>query len=198
MLLHSAQPEAAFTQMDEAGFWSLIDTSVQGSPSQDAQEDRLTKALSALTAEDVAAFDRTFWAQMHKAYSWDLWGAAYIIHGGASDDGFEYFRRWLVSRGKATFEGALQDPDSLASLIPASQDEPAEFESFAYVAANVWKSKTGIDPYAATGDVGFFDTAYFAASAPSEPKGAPFEDDPASLAQRWPKLSERFGNDPLG
>jgi len=26
-------------------------------------------------------------------------GAAYIINGGCSDDGFEYFRRWLVLQG---------------------------------------------------------------------------------------------------
>jgi hypothetical protein len=183
--------------MDEAQFWSLIDASVEGSPPQDVQEGRLAAALGRLPAEDIAAFDTMFWVQVGRAYTWDLWGAAYIIHGGASDDSFEYFRRWLLSRGKATFEAALRDPDSLADLIPATQSEPAEFEDFPYIAANVWKSKTGFDPYAATSDVGFFDTKFFAAAIPNEPPGEPFEEDPDYLAKRWPKLWERFGDSPL-
>lgn len=176
--------------MDEAKFWSLIDASVEGSPPQDVQEGRLAAALGRLSAEDVAAFDGMFWVQVGRAYTWDLWGAAYIIHGGASDDGFEYFRRWLVSRGKATFEAALRDPDSLADLIPADQSEPAEFESFSHVAADALKSRLGLG--APTGDV-----AYALATIPGEPKGEPFEEDPDYLAKRWPKLWKRFGASPL-
>jgi len=179
--------------MDEAQFWTLLDASVEGSPPQGVQADRLAAALGEFPAEGVAAFDNMFWKQVHNAYSWDLWGAAYIIHGGASDDGFEYFRRWLVSRGKATFEAALRDPDSLADLIPATQSEPAEFESFPDVAANVLRSKPDVDPKAAIGDM-----AYLLASIPDEPKGEPFEEDPDYLAKRWPKLWKRFGESPLG
>jgi hypothetical protein len=194
---NALQSESKIVQMDEARFWSLIDASVQASPPQHIQEDRLAAALDALPADDVAAFDRMFWTQMRRAYTWDLWGAAYIIHGGASDDGFEYFRRWLVSRGKAAFEAALQNADSLAALIPVSQDEPAEFESFPSIAATVWKSKTGIDPYTAKDGGGFFDTTYLAATQPSDPSGEPFEEDQDYLARRWPRLSERFGDAPL-
>ena len=179
--------------MDEAQFWSLIDASVEGSPPQDVQESRLAAALSQLSAEDVAAFDAMFWGQVGRAYTWDLWGAAYVIHGGASDDGFEYFRRWLVSRGKATFEAALRDPDSLAELIPATQSEPAEFESFPDIAANVLKSKAGVEPRSPVRDL-----AGAVARTPGEPKGEPFEEDPDYLAKRWPKLWKRFGDSPLG
>lgn len=179
--------------MDEGKFWSLIDASVEGSPSQDVQEGRLAAALGQLSAEDVAAFDQMFWVQEDSAYSWDLWGAAYIIHGGASDDSFEYFRRWLVSRGKATFEAALRDPDALADLIPATQSEPAEFESFPDIAMNVWNLKMGVEPRAITGDM-----ARALARFPGEPEGEPFEEDPDYLAKRWPKLWKRFGDSPLG
>ena len=42
-------------------------------------------------------FEAAFRRYLNEAYTWDLWGAADVIHGGCSDDGFEYFRRWLVS-----------------------------------------------------------------------------------------------------
>jgi len=192
----SAIAEAAF--MDENRFWSLLDASLLGQPSQDGQEAKLADALRTLRADEIVAFEGLFARQLQKSYSWDLWGAAYIIHGGASDDGFEYFRRWLISRGRTVFESAVRDPDSLATLIPATQRDPVEFESFSYVAADVWKSKTGIDPITAPGDVGFFSVEDIIALIPGEPSGEPFEEDPDYLAKRWPKLWQRFGDNPLG
>ncbi|WP_217498085.1 MULTISPECIES: DUF4240 domain-containing protein [Sphingomonas] len=38
---------------------------------------------------------------MIRSYRWDLWRAAKVAKGGVSDDGFEYFRTWLISRGRA-------------------------------------------------------------------------------------------------
>ena len=51
-----------------------------------------------------------------EAYHWDLWGAAYLINGGCSDDGFEYFRRWLVLQGRDVFQAAVSNPDTLAEV----------------------------------------------------------------------------------
>ena len=51
---------------------------------------------------------------MDSAYCWSLWGAAYVINGGCSDDPFVDFRASLISRGRQVFERALSDPDSLA------------------------------------------------------------------------------------
>jgi hypothetical protein len=39
-----------------------------------------------------------------EAHRWDLWAAAYVINGGASDDGFEYFLGWLMAQGRARWE----------------------------------------------------------------------------------------------
>jgi len=38
------------------------------------------------------------------------------VAGGASDDGFEYFRGRLVAQGRAVYDQAVTDPDSLAGL----------------------------------------------------------------------------------
>ena len=35
-----------------------------------------------------------------RSYDWNLWGAAYLMKGGCSDDAFDYFRGWLVAQGR--------------------------------------------------------------------------------------------------
>ena len=35
---------------------------------------------------------------------------------GCSDDGFDYFRGWLIARGRQAFDQAVADPDALANL----------------------------------------------------------------------------------
>ena len=59
--------------------------------------------LTGLTPQDVVSFELAFGHEVQRAYTWDLWGAAYVVHGGASDDGFVYFRHWLISKGRRVF-----------------------------------------------------------------------------------------------
>jgi hypothetical protein len=33
-----------------------------------------------------------------------MWVAAYLMNGGCSDDGFDYFRGWLIAQGRTTLE----------------------------------------------------------------------------------------------
>jgi hypothetical protein len=59
---------------------------------------------------------------MAESYRSDLWAVAYVANGGASDDGFDYFRGWLLTRGRERFEAALRDPpaavDGAHRLVP--------------------------------------------------------------------------------
>ena len=73
------------------------------------------------------AFQRAFERQQARAYSWDLWGAA--------------FQRWLISKGRVVFEAALADPDSLADLLEPDAEGLCAFEEF--VASDVWAEKRG-------------------------------------------------------
>jgi hypothetical protein len=72
------------------------------------------------------------WDLRAVSYRWDLWGAAYLLNGGCSDDGFEYFRGWLIAQGHEVFERVLEDPDVLADLPhvrrEASADDPLDLE----------------------------------------------------------------------
>jgi len=80
------------------------------------------------------------------SYKSELWCAAYIMNGGCSDDGFEYFRNWVISRGKDAYYNALKNPDT---LIVECQESiyGNEFESFWYVALEAFKQKTNKDLY---------------------------------------------------
>ena len=137
--------------MDTKQFWQLIEESRVKSGGDceaqcDAQSERLQKSLSLLTAEDIAAFDNTFDRYRKSAYRWDLWGVAVLINGGASDDGFEYFCRWLIEPGQKLFEAALAEPDNLADLITDNifwGDGQLDCEALGYAAMEAYEKKTG-------------------------------------------------------
>jgi hypothetical protein len=179
--------------MPSEKFWSIIERVAKLDQGPDSQLRALRTALHELPLEDIISFEVAFRRYLNMAYTWDLWGAAYVIHGGCSDDGFEYFRRWLVSRGRDVYEDALADPDSLAQLsAQAGPDGLWEFEEIYYVADQVFEEKGGegdVRDYSEP-EAGFLDGA--------EPSGQPFVGDEDHLAIRYPKLWRRFGAEPLG
>lgn len=168
------------------GFWNIIDHSAASEANPDTQLADLRASLSRLSPSQIADFERIFDETMRQSYSWDLWGAAYVANGGASDDGFEYFRCWLISKGRKVFERVVADPDSLADLLASGEGVgDLEFEDFAYVARETWAARTKRDwnemPVVAN-------MAY-----DKKPSGVPFSENPAELARRYPKLWKRFG-----
>jgi hypothetical protein len=111
--------------LDTLQFWSIIESG--GSEALEHPERQLEEVrerLSGLPLEGLLDFHRLFNRLMDDAYIWDLWGAAYLINGGCSDDGFAYFRSWLISRGRVTYEAAVRDPDSLADCWRAVDEMP--------------------------------------------------------------------------
>jgi hypothetical protein len=164
--------------MTEDKFWAIIEQSRTGHDgTQFSQENALKKILRALTTEEVVAFDRIFTEMLGKAYTWDLWGAAFVIAGGCSDDGFEYFRRGLIAAGRQKFEKALEDPESLAEW--AEPDE-VEFEGIKYAIYDVYAEKTG------TTDLPRHDLTF------PEIRGEAWEEESDDLQKRFPKLWAKF------
>src|SRR5262245_22449335 len=111
--------------MTEEAFWHIIEQSRREfdpalrDGNMDRQAELLREVLSELPADDVQAFRSVFSELHHRAYRWDLWGAAYVIGGGCSDDGFMDFRDWLISMGRDVYEEALSAPASLAAVARA-------------------------------------------------------------------------------
>src|SRR5262249_4867117 len=81
------------------------------------------------------------------SYRNPLWAAAYLVNGGCSDDGFEYFRGWLIMQGRAVYERVVADPDALADLAviraKAPSGWPVECEETLYIAARAYRAATG-------------------------------------------------------
>ena len=132
--------------MENQIFWKLIDQSRKDADGDlDEQYEIIVSKLSQYTIEEILEFDRIFYKYYVDSYTSDLWAAAYIINDGCSNDGFDYFRAWLISKGRKVYEDALKNPDSLADII--SDKEYGEFEEFLYVANDAYSALTGEDDF---------------------------------------------------
>jgi hypothetical protein len=172
--------------IDRDAFWALIDRSAADGAGSPAQLAALRMGLMRLSADQIAQFHKQFAAAMRDANSWDLWGAAYLANGGASDDGFAMFRCWLIAQGRAIYDAVTADPDRLAEFLPAEGAEEdggeLEFYEIAHVAREAWAEKTGRSAEAMpAGSI----------AEGAEPAGTPFSENPAELAKRYPRLWAR-------
>ena len=171
--------------MDESEFWSIVESSKAFSDGGfENYTESLAEQLSALSPEKIVAFQQILDDLRDRAYSWDLWGAAYIMGEGCSDDGFIDFRSWLVSMGRETYTRALSDPESLTDVVVGPDgEEDVFFEEFAYVPARVYEAKTGQRlPARRT-------------AARPEPSGEEWDEDGEDLARRFPRLYSRYQGD---
>lgn len=160
--------------MELTEFWNIIEIGKDS----DEPENVLKEELNKLGAEEVASFQKHFEDIFDKADAWNLWGAAYLIGGGCSDDGFIDFRYALISMGKSIYEKAIADPDSLASL---GRDIEIDNELFGYVAGTVYEEKTG-EEIPVVENISYQETA-----------GEDWDfDDEAENKKRLPKLTELY------
>ncbi|UGY95005.1 DUF4240 domain-containing protein [Streptomyces gobiensis] len=171
--------------MHEDEFWELIDSSraaAEGDPVDQAE--LLVERLVQLDPETVTDFARHFEARYNRAYRWDLWGAAWVLLDGASDDVFDAFRCWLIGQGREVFEGALHnDPDALAELLEDFDAEvDGDGEELGYAADEAYEQLIGSE----LPELGL-------PEPPEEPEGTPidFENDQV-MADRFPRLWARF------
>jgi hypothetical protein len=105
--------------VDADEFWNLIDQARADAADPADAEQVVDNAIGRLTGRpvpEIVSAAQLFWDVMAASYRTDLWAAAYLINGGCSDDGFEYFRGWLVAQGRATYEAVVASPDRLAEL----------------------------------------------------------------------------------
>jgi hypothetical protein len=167
--------------MDEERFWKIIAQACRSDPRKAEQWDgRLQTALVKLDPDEIIEWDHIFDRLAARAYTVDLWGAAYLINGGASDDGFYYFRCWLIGMGHDVYEAAVANPDSLAAAAVQGIDAEAEIYAAAHQA---WMAVTGrpdTDPYPAR-------------TERTELRGEEWDfDDDAEVRRRLPRLAAMY------
>jgi hypothetical protein len=164
--------------VDATTFWKIIAAggkAVQDDP--DAQLEAIGEKLSDCSPEEIVSFQTMLEERLVQAYTVDLWGAAYLMNGGCSDDGFLYFRLWLVARGQKVYEAAVANPDSLARIADPENDD-LELELLISLAAEVYEETTGDEIPAAN------------VKWPDAPIGTNWDyDDDAAMRAHFPKLA---------
>ncbi|MFE2559561.1 DUF4240 domain-containing protein [Streptomyces sp. NPDC059352] len=141
--------------MNEDAFWALIDELSRRPGDRDERLEWLRAELVRRPAAESVAFQVRLELVCEAAGTRAVWTAANRVEGGAcTDDGFHYFRLWLVGQGRKVYESVVADPDTLAD-VPGLRvlvgrhrnewhdDEWPEWEELDYVAQDVYDELTG-------------------------------------------------------
>jgi len=128
--------------MNIDGFWEIVDrVNIDSNGVMDEKCELLKEELMSLANDEIISFSKHFNELNIKAYSWELWAAAYILNGGCSDDSFSDFRATLISMGAKIFSVALKDPNSLGT-VEFDDNDPC-YEGYQYVINDVLEEKLG-------------------------------------------------------
>lgn len=177
--------------MGEEQFWAIVQTAVdEAGDDEDEYLEVAKRELSKLSLKEMIGFRLRTDKLLYDSYTSEMWCAGYLMNGGCSDDGFEYFRLWVISRGRKAYEAAMANPDNLIDYI-GDDDEMDffEFELFWYVALEAFEEAVDADLY------DYVDDDNFKTREGNYPS---FEfnweeDEPESMQKLCPRLFEKFG-----
>ena len=164
--------------MDEDAFWAIIDDSLdavgrEAEPAMQAQW--LSRQLMQRPRNEIESFDLHFWKKMTLLYTWELWGVNTMANGHGGQEAFIGFRAWIVSRGRAAFDNALIDADSLAPLIRKN----LQAMELTYITRDAYEETTGTELPTPTLDLLI------------DPIGEPIKE--SDLTTRFPKVAAALG-----
>ena len=181
--------------MKKQQFWTHIDEARKQAGGWEEMAGPLINSLAELEIDDIVKWEQIFRQYQNLSYKNKLWAAAYVINGGCSDDGFDYFRAWLIAQGKEVFLAALYDPETLANDNRCE----GEFEEFLGVAYEAYFKKfdadddyDGFDEEMAKYPLSEMDKAEIAAEIKyADDMDKDWDED--DLKEWLPKLYEVFG-----
>lgn len=167
--------------LSSSEFWQLV-TVPDKTAEPESVSERLKALLSDLTDEQLIEFDKQFSLCMRQSYTWELFGAAFVMAGCNDDYGFSEFRWWLISRGQAAFNAALDNADSLADCTPVYHlnEQPYPYlDEYDLIAGLLYEERNE-------------DELPFVPSGLEQPKGKRFKDKPKFLKQAYPQLFAKY------
>ena len=177
--------------MDEEQFWAIVQTAVdEAGDDEDEYLEVAKRELSKLSLKEMIGFRLRTDKLLYDSYTSEMWCAGYLMNGGCSDDGFEYFRLWVISRGRKVYEAAMANPDNLIDYIGDDAEmDFFEFELFWYVALEAFEEAVDSELY------DYIDDENFKTREGNYPN---FEfnweeDEPESMQKLCPRLFEKFG-----
>lgn len=176
--------------MNEDQFWAIVQKAVdEAGDDEDEYLEVVMHELSKLSLKEMVGFRLRTDKLLYDSYTSEMWCAGYLMNGGCSDDGFEYFRLWVISRRRKVYEAALANPDNLIDYIAEDAEvDFFEFELFWYAAIDAFEEATEADLY------DYIDDDNFTTREGNYPN---FEfnwdeEDPESMKKLCPRLFERF------
>ena len=176
--------------MDEEQFWAIVQTAVdEAGDDEDEYLEVVKRELSKLSLKEMIGFRLRTDKLLYDSYTSEMWCAGYLMNGGCSDDGFEYFRLWVISRGRKVYEAAMANPDNLIDYIDDDAEmDFFEFELFWYAALEAFEEAVDAELY------DYVDDDNFKTCEGNYPN---FEfnweeDDPESMQKLCPRLFEKF------
>jgi Protein of unknown function (DUF4240) len=129
-------------------FWLIIDgvpadIKIDEENNYDLYSDFLNRILSKAPQQELKNFDITLHELKLKLERANLkWGDRTY---GLSDDGFDYFCYWVISRGSMIYNGTIENITRIDG--PMNQVVNTEFEDIAYVVSKIWKKKFPNEEY---------------------------------------------------
>ena len=150
---------------------------------------RINARLKKLTPQELLAYERRHSLLATEAYTWKLWGAAYLMTGGCADDCFANFRSWLMSLSRKTFENAVKDPDTLADALGHGSQRSIRirvrsFEEFESMAPELYEVKTDRE----------MPDSVFLLTLIRQPADERWDfNNKAEMEKRYPRLFARYG-----
>ena len=166
--------------MNGAAFWGLIESArADADNDTERQSELLEERLSKFPPRQIVRFQQIRRQMDERAYTWDIWGAAYVIDDGCSNDCFRDFRAYLISLGPRAFAAAMRNPDSLAPFVQDAEE--GDWENADDVAPDAYQTASGDDFPADSSDLS------------GSPRGEPWDhESQETLVQRYPALAARF------
>lgn len=162
--------------MDEKHFWKLIEDSHHEDP--DTHADNLGDVLEDCTVLELVSFDRIYHEKINELRTWDLWGVAWLLLGGASDDSFDYFCDYILGQGQLAHKRAQTHPEDVGLALCAMEyDGDFDSERLRYAAVTLIEEYTTL-----TGEPVELSDVYSA-----EPTGEEWDED--ELFERFPRLA---------
>ncbi|MEU7476078.1 DUF4240 domain-containing protein [Lentzea sp. NPDC042327] len=177
--------------MDLKTFWQLIADARADVPDPSdccAVVAAAKTRLAALPPAEIVSAQQALWDVMALSYRNPLWAAAYVINGGCSDDGFDYFRGWLLTQGEDVYHAAATSPETLADLpavvTAAGSGDEFECEGALSIAWDAHLTATGMR---------LPQDAFTIRYPELDPDWSFDFDDEAEIARRLPRLAALYG-----
>lgn len=139
-------------EMTKEQFWNYISEARNKFENDFDVISYLTEVMQEKTDEEIFAFGIILDEIMLESYNEKLWCASYLVNGEITEESFDFFRLWLISKGKETYEDVLQNPDNLIKYIdnPEAEDFVEDFyenEDFFFIAVDAFGQKHKIEVF---------------------------------------------------